>query len=280
MKEKTKVTIKIVLFSIWLAGFVLTQLLLLTIVNEDLSVLIPVILCVIPDVFLIRGLIKNGRRFKTLSAESSAVPAHPHESEIKIDKAPTIQSIKAVPSETEQNDIKTSNKTDIPQKTAPVAAVQQYAQEITYKATAFRDYFKTTVVEGLPVPTGAKCSLYLKSNGILCKSAGTEFSIPKERIISVVVDKSKNIQKQIVSSAGGALAGSLMFGPVGAAFGGRAKTKKVVSKKTFLSVVYKGKDGEIKNLLLEPMQNDIYNLKSATRSYNQNNIVSNEKIEL
>lgn len=279
MKEKTKVTIKIVLFSIWLTGFVLTQILLLLIVNEDLSVLIPVILCVIPDVFLIRGLIKNGRQFKTLSAELSAVPAYLHEGEIQIDKAPTIQSIETVPSEPEQNDIKTSYKTDIPQKITP-AAVAQYAQETTYKATAFRDYFKTTVVEGLPIPTGTKCSLYLKSNCILCKSAGTEFSIPKERIISVVVDKSKNIQKQIVSSAGGALAGGLMLGAVGAAFGGRAKTKKVVSKKTFLSVVYKGKDGEVKNLLLEPMQNDVYRLKSATKSYNQNNIASNEKIEL
>lgn len=264
MNNKTKATLKIVFFSLLLTSFALTQILLLTIVGEDAYVLIPIFLLVVPDVFLIRGLVKNSKICKGITNETATTATISSQANNKT-------------SSTSQN---TTNNSAAITNTNNNISVPQYAQEIAYKATAFRDYFKTTVVEGLPVPTGSKCSLYLKSNGILCESVGTEFSIPKERIISVVVDKSKNIQKQVVSSSGGALAGGLMFGAVGAAIGGRAKTKNVVSKKTFLSVVYKGKDGEIKSLLLEPMQNDVYNLKSATKVYSQNNVVSHEKIEL
>lgn len=258
MNENKKKTLKIVLFSFWLSCCIIAQIIFLVLLTEDIYFLIPVFIFAIPEIFLIKGMKKNKPKVK---------PIAPYSQPISMDipqEAPTTPVNNAVNNTTYNNN-------NVPTNVTP--------PDVTYKANAFREYFKTTVVGGLPVPTGAKCSLYLRSNEIYGKVAGVEFSIPQDRIISVMVDKSKEIQKQLVSSVGGAVAGGFMFGTLGDAIGGRAKSKNVVSKKTFLSIIYNSKDGEIKNIVLEPNQNEIYNLKTRLKAFNTNNN-SDNRIEL
>ena len=262
MNDKQKRTLKIVLFSFWLSCCIIAQIIFLVLLTEDIYFLIPVFLFAIPEIFLIKGIKKNR------SATNPNTPVAPYSNPIRTDMPQEAQTTPPV----NNTVVNTAyNNTIAPNNVTP--------PDVTYKANAFREYFKTTVVGGLPVPTGAKCSLYLRSNEIYGKVAGVEFSIPQDRIISVMVDKSKEIQKQLVSSVGGAVAGGFMFGTLGAAIGGRAKSKNVVSKKTFLSIVYNSKDGEIKNIVLEPNQNEIYNLKTRLKAFNVNNNNAN-RIEL
>ena len=47
------------------------------------------------------------------------------------------------------------------------------------------------------------------------------------------------------SSAGGAVAGAMLFGPLGAAIGGRAKTSNTYKFTDYLIFTYKDKSGEI-----------------------------------
>lgn len=140
-------------------------------------------------------------------------------------------------------------------------------QSQTFEANVFRDYFKTTVLSGLPIPSGTKCNLYIYSDSISCVTNATTFSVKADKIISITVDKSTEIQKQAVFSVGGAIAGGMMFGGIGAVIGGRAKTKNIKTKTIYFSILYKDKNNKIQNIILEPNKNDVMNLRKATKQY-------------
>lgn len=118
----------------------------------------------------------------------------------------------------------------------------------SYFSNGFRNYFKTTTVSGLPVAAGSKCKLILSDDGVCC-------------------------------DIGGAIAGGILFGAVGAAIGGRAKTKNVRTNTMYFSVVYKDKNEQIQNIILEPDALDVQALKNSIKKYKQANI-SNSEIEL
>ena len=86
-------------------------------------------------------------------------------------------------------------------------------------------------VNGLPLAENATCVI---------KSLSESFYFHQE------AQTDTEIQQQYVSSMGGAVGGALLFGPVGAIIGGRAK-KKTVSHKTknYLIITYES-NGEIK----------------------------------
>lgn len=62
------------------------------------------------------------------------------------------------------------------------------------------------------------------------------------------------ISKQYVSSIGGAVGGALLFGPVGAVIGGRAKQKKSKNVTNYLIITYTD-NNEIKYLGFEINKN-------------------------
>lgn len=91
---------------------------------------------------------------------------------------------------------------------------------------------------GLPLPENTMCQIYSTPYGIQIVANGQQFNLAKEKILDVCIKSEAEIQKQYVSSAGGAVGGALLFGPIGAMIGGRVKEKKTVQYRNFLIFTY------------------------------------------
>lgn len=97
---------------------------------------------------------------------------------------------------------------------------------------------------GLPIPEGVQCEISSYPNKIAIVGNGLEFNLDKERITDVCVKTDVEIQKQYVSSVGGAIGGAILFGGLGAVVGGRAKEKKSKTTTYYLIFTYT-KDGDV-----------------------------------
>ncbi len=92
---------------------------------------------------------------------------------------------------------------------------------------------------GLSFPQGTKCKTVFLKNQILFSAHNQEFSLGESKLVDVSIMKHTDIQKQYVSSAGGAIAGAMIAGPLGAMIGGSAKKRNVKSKSKYLVIAYK-----------------------------------------
>ena len=72
----------------------------------------------------------------------------------------------------------------------------------------------------------------------------------RSKITDISVKTDVEIQKQYVSSAGGAIAGGMVFGPLGAIVGGRVKEKKTREFTYYLIFTYRS-DAEISYISFE-----------------------------
>lgn len=99
-------------------------------------------------------------------------------------------------------------------------------------------------VYGLSIPENAPCKLFIHDDKIVIESSGVKFNLYKDKILDVCIKTETEIQKQYVSSVGGAIAGGALFGPLGAIVGGRAKEKKSKTKTKYLIYTYE-KDNEV-----------------------------------
>lgn len=99
-----------------------------------------------------------------------------------------------------------------------------------------------THVVGLPLIEGAKCNLTLDDEDIIISSNNNSFKVNYKKITDICTRTSEEIQKQYVSSVGGAIGGAVVFGPLGAIVGGRAKKKKIKTKEHYLIITYKKDD--------------------------------------
>lgn len=111
--------------------------------------------------------------------------------------------------------------------------------------------YRFTHVLGLPVMEGAICSVRSEYDKITIKTQGTVLTLNKNRI--TYIGKENNIQKyaQAVSSVGGAIAGSMLFGGIGAALGGRVKSRNFLSKRQYLVIAYIGEDDVVKYIVFD-----------------------------
>ena len=82
------------------------------------------------------------------------------------------------------------------------------------------------VLIGLSVPEDTMCNIYLCNDHYEFEANGITFSLKKEKITDISLKTNTEIQNQLVSSAGGAVAGAMLFGPLGAIIGGSIKEKK------------------------------------------------------
>ena len=105
----------------------------------------------------------------------------------------------------------------------------------TCQATIFAAFHH---LAGLPIPEDTICQVYSTPRGIEIVAKGQQFNLAKDKIIDITIKTDTEIQKQVVSSAGGAIGGAMLFGAVGALIGGRPKTKTTRKISNYLILTY------------------------------------------
>lgn len=115
-----------------------------------------------------------------------------------------------------------------------------------------RDAYGTlTLVGGLgDLPQGSNCQVVYNSTRIKFTASGQDFVLDASKLLDVSVMTQKEIQKQYVSSIGGAVAGAALLGPIGAIIGGRATQKKINQVSEYLVITYMS-DGETKYIVFD-----------------------------
>lgn len=81
-------------------------------------------------------------------------------------------------------------------------------------------------VDGLPIPANVLCEVFSYPDRIDFKAGSTEITLSKNKITDISIKTDTEIQQQLVSSVGGAVAGAMFLGSLGAVIGGRVKQKK------------------------------------------------------
>ena len=121
-------------------------------------------------------------------------------------------------------------------------AISQMHTQWKYGKGEFRFFGKLKFISGLNLPQNAKCKVICLNNKIVIESIGQEFNLPTEKIINVDILTNAEIQKQYVSSVGGAIAGAMVLGPFGAILGGVATQRKIKTSTKYLIFAYRSED--------------------------------------
>ncbi len=103
---------------------------------------------------------------------------------------------------------------------------------------------------GLPIPEGVACKIMSLPDRYDFIANGATISLDKNKVTDICLKSDAEIQKQYISSAGGAVGGALLFGPVGALIGGRVKEKESKQIFTYLIFTYET-DGDLKYLAFD-----------------------------
>ena len=119
-------------------------------------------------------------------------------------------------------------------------------------------------VSGLPVPQNTLSQIYYFDDHLEINAGGVEYNLNMERIQDISIQTDVDTQTQYVSSAGGALLGAAIAGPLGAAVAGRTKKEKTQTVNSCLVISYIDKAGCIAyisfNALYTPKCRDIVTL--------------------
>lgn len=95
---------------------------------------------------------------------------------------------------------------------------------------------------GLSLAQDAPCTIIAEDEGFKFTGGGNSFELNRGKITDISVKTDVEIQKQYVSSAGGAVAGGMAFGPLGAIVGGRVKEKKTRELTHYLIFTYRSNE--------------------------------------
>ncbi|MHA9741981.1 hypothetical protein [Robinsoniella peoriensis] len=96
---------------------------------------------------------------------------------------------------------------------------------------------------GLTVPEGLMCAIEVYADKYIFLGNNSKFDLIKSKVTNVCIKTDTEITQQYVSSVGGAVAGAVVFGPLGAIVGGRAKKKKDTKLHAYLIFTYCKNDG-------------------------------------
>lgn len=95
---------------------------------------------------------------------------------------------------------------------------------------------------GLPLAQGNQCKVLFEENAILISGGGNSFRVAYEKITDLAIKTDVEIQKSYVSSIGGAVGGAVLFGPLGAMVGGRAKERTSRKVEYYFIITYNKDD--------------------------------------
>ena len=126
--------------------------------------------------------------------------------------------------------------------------------EIKQKREEQREYESTHItlihMAGLPIAQGTTCKCGLEKEMFTFLGEGNTFNLKFDKITNISIKTDVEIQQQYVSSVGGAVGGAVLFGPLGAIVGGRAKKKRSVEKTHYLILTYL-RDGNVDYISFE-----------------------------
>lgn len=110
-------------------------------------------------------------------------------------------------------------------------------------------------VSGLPIAENMPCTIAKYPDRLEFQSGTTQINLLKEKITDMRIISNTEVQKQYVSSVGGAIGGAVLLGPIGAVIGGRAKVKSIEQDTNYLVITYL-KDEELKYIVLDIGNNE------------------------
>lgn len=108
---------------------------------------------------------------------------------------------------------------------------------------------------GLPIPEHLRCKIGADTEKLIIIANSKQFNLQLSKLTDVSIVSNTEIQNQYVSSAGGMVGGALLFGPIGAMIGGRAKQKKSATTEHYLVFSYEN-NGESKHISFYVVSDD------------------------
>ncbi len=102
---------------------------------------------------------------------------------------------------------------------------------------------KAKHMAGLPIAEGAEIFVYRCKDKVVFERNQDTIELEINKVRDIFIKTDVEIQKSYVSSAGGAVGGYVLFGPLGAMIGGRTKEKKSTIEEKYLIFSYE-KNGE------------------------------------
>lgn len=123
---------------------------------------------------------------------------------------------------------------------------QEMKEKISKKLKEKNNEFNTKIIiygnfkhmAGLTVNEGANVDLFVCDDKVIMESNGIKFNLDNDKILDVTIKSESEIKEAYVSSIGGAVGGAVLFGPLGAMIGGRAKKKTDKTVKNYLIFTY------------------------------------------
>ncbi|GFI22316.1 hypothetical protein IMSAGC011_01091 [Lachnospiraceae bacterium] len=98
-------------------------------------------------------------------------------------------------------------------------------------------------INGLPIAENMDCKITAMDDKFMFSSGTMNFELEKSKITDMCIRTDQEIEEQYVSSIGGAVGGAVLFGPLGAMIGGRAKKKTVKNEiHNYLIITYQSPD--------------------------------------
>ncbi|QVY60928.1 hypothetical protein [Cytobacillus gottheilii] len=99
-------------------------------------------------------------------------------------------------------------------------------------------------MDGLPISEGAEVHLYRCPDKVIFERNNNTYELDLIKISDITIKTDIEIQKSYVSSVGGAVGGYVLFGPLGAMIGGRAKERKSETVEEYLIFSYKKENND------------------------------------
>lgn len=109
---------------------------------------------------------------------------------------------------------------------------------------------KAKHMAGLPIAEGAEIFVYRCKDKVVFERNQDTIELGINKVRDILIKTDVEIQKSYVSSTGGAVGGYVLFGPLGAMIGGRAKEKKSTNIEKYLIFAYE-KDGVTEYISME-----------------------------
>ena len=121
---------------------------------------------------------------------------------------------------------------------------------------------------GLPVAENTITQIFSCPNEYEFLANNTSFKLDKSKVQDISITNDVEIQKSYTSSVGGAIGGAVLFGPLGAMIGGRAKEKTSRTINNYLIFTYLD-NNEIKYIAFHC--SSISNANKFIKEFKQNN---------